>query len=160
MMKTLLTTLFFITSLQAWATPTPEQPDRNEAEYNLDGQLGLKGFDPVAYFAEHGGEALQGNPNISAEYGNVVYRFASEDNRSTFLNNPTKYEPTYGGWCAWAMANRSFVDINPMLFTQNGNRMHFFISAGAKARFDNDLARREKDADDYFESQTGEKPRL
>lgn len=160
MLKVIMTALIAMSAWQAVATPTAEQPDRNEAKYNLDGDLGLKGYDPVAFFEEFGGEALEGDENITAVYGNVEYRFASEDNRDAFLADPTRFEPTYGGWCAWAMANDAYADINPVLFTQNGNRMHFFISRGAKIRFDRDLERREGDADDYWKSETGEEARL
>ncbi len=160
MLRTLSTILVLIWSLQLWATPTAEQPDRNEAEYNLENGLGLKGFDPVGYFAEHGGKALQGDPSIALTYGGVTYHFSSEENREIFTQNPTKYEPTYGGWCAWAMANEAYFDIDPMLFTQNGNRMHFFISASAKLQFDEDLENRENDADVFWEDETGETPRI
>ncbi|MEM7651956.1 MAG: hypothetical protein AAF220_02120, partial [Pseudomonadota bacterium] len=86
--------------------------------------------------------------------------FASEENKEIFFKNPTKYEPTYGGWCAWAMANDAFAAINPVLFTQHGGRMHFFISRSAKARFDRDLLSREADADGFWTGKSGEAPRL
>jgi YHS domain-containing protein len=144
----------------AWATPTVEQPDRNVAAYNLTSQLALRGFDPVSAFAEHGVQALQGDPQVAATYGGVMYHFASEENRQIFLENPTKFEPTYGGWCAWGMANNSEIDVNPMVFTQNGDRMHYFLSRGAKARFDAQLALRESAADSYWKQLSGEEPRL
>jgi hypothetical protein len=161
MLKSIIASIILLSaSWSVQAAPTPEQPDRNEEAYNLEDQsLGLKGFDPVAYFSENGGEALQGDPEISLVYGNVLYRFSSTENKNLFMANPTKYEPTYGGWCAWAMANDSYADINPMLFTQHGNRMHFFISRGAKARFDADLEFHESNADDFWKSESGESPR-
>lgn len=159
MLRLLMTMSFLLLSATAWSAPTAEQPDRNVELYNLDNKLGLKGFDPVAPFAEHGGKAIEGDPNIATTYGDVMYRFASEENRQIFLENPTKYESTYGGWCAWAMANKAYADIDPVLFTQNGDRMHYFIAPGAKARFDADLQRREKDADDFWKSESGENPR-
>ncbi len=159
MNKILMALTLVLTSWSVSAAPTAEQPDRNVDFYNLEAKLGLKGYDPVAYFAEHGAEALEGDPQIATTYGDVMYRFASDENRQIFLGNPTKYEPTYGGWCAWAMANQAYADIDPVLFTQNGNRMHFFISRGAKARFDQNLQSREQDADNYWKSESGEQPR-
>lgn len=154
-----LLTLTFL-SAPAWANGTKEQPDRNDTIYNLQGQIGLKGYDPVSYFPEGGSTPMAGDQNIAGTYGNVVYFFASEQSRQMFFMNPTKYEPTYGGWCAWAMANQAYADIDPRLYTLNGNRAHFFISRGAKARFDRDLQRREMAADRYWGSESGEKPRL
>ena len=163
----------------AFAIPTTEQPDRNIAVYNLlPGQIGLQGYDPVSYFAEGGGVPKVGLVDIAVEYGGVVYQFANQGNRSVFLSNPTKYEPTYGGWCAWAMANDSFADIDPNLYTftkikdgeiqmtdaqdLSARRIHFFISRGAKARFDGDLNKYENLADGFWasDSKSGESPRL
>ena len=158
-MRIAFTILSLLLSFQVLATPTAEQPDRAVEHYNLENKLGLKGYDPVAYFEDQGGEAIKGDAKIATTYGDVMYRFASEENREIFLEDPTKYEPTYGGWCAWAMANEAYADIDPMIYTQHGDRMHFFISRGAKARFDQQLKSREKSADDYWKSESGEEPR-
>jgi len=160
MFKGLISLAIFSFSWMSIAAPTAEQPDRNISKYNLEQDLGLKGYDPVAYFEEAGATAILGDAMITGEYGGVTYHFSSEDNKALFFTNPTKYEPTYGGWCAWAMANQSYADIDPMLFTQNGNRMHFFINRGAKARFDRDLAQREADADAFWASESKEAPRF
>ena len=148
-----------IVSLTSWAGPTAEQLDRNDAKYNLEGVIGLKGYDPVSYFTEGGGHPQKGLAAIEGKYGDVTYFFASDENRNLFFANPTKFEPTYGGWCAWAMANEAYADIDPELYTINGNRLHFFISRGAKARFDRDLASREADDDNFWKGESGETPR-
>ncbi len=152
-----LSLALFSASPLALAAPTLEQPDRNEALYNLQDKVGLKGYDPVSYF--EAGKAQAGQAAIQAEYGGVIYYFASEANRALFLEDPTRFEPTYGGWCAWAMSNKSYADIDPNLFTLHGDRAHFFISRGAKARFDQDLAAREKRADNFWMNESGESPR-
>lgn len=139
------------------------QEDRAVAHYNLSEEgVGLKGYDPVSYFAEGGSTPQKGSESIALDYKGVTYYFASEDNRDTFLVMPERYEPTYGGYCAWAMSSRrgSKVDIDPLLFTISGNRAHFFIAPGAKTNFDRDVARFEKRADRNWERITGEKPRL
>ncbi len=156
----ILTTLILIFSQFALAQRTLEQKDRADVltHYNLEQtQLGLKGYDPVAYFTVD--RAIPGNQSISTNYGGVVYYFSSQENLNEFIANPLKYEPTYGGWCAWAMANNAYADIDPKLYTRNGDRMHFFISRGAKARFDAQLQRREEAADNFWFSETGEAPR-
>ncbi|MCB0420126.1 MAG: hypothetical protein KDD61_03970 [Bdellovibrionales bacterium] len=159
-MRAIALILVSFMSLGAWAVGTQEQPDRNDRIYNLTGAVGLKGYDPVSYFPEGGSQPQMGNMNFAGQYGNVVYYFASEAHRQMFFAEPTKYEPTYGGWCAWAMANQSYADIDPMLFTLNGRRLHFFISRGAKARFDRDLINRETAADNFWRSESGEMPRF
>ena len=44
----------------------------------------------------------------------ISYKFASAANLETFKKNPTKYEPAYGGWCAYAMgAKGEKVEVDP-----------------------------------------------
>ena len=102
-------------------TPQPQAPqsqppqanatnplDRTEtiAAYNLgkDG-LAIEGYDPVAYFAEGGAKPRQGKKDLEIVYASVRYRFATKENKERFEKNPTRYEPAYGGWCAYAMAS-------------------------------------------------------
>lgn len=86
------------------------------AEYNLEEGLALDGYDPVSYF--EGAEPVLGVRKHAARYRGVVYFFDSAEHRDTFLSDPQRYEPAYGGWCAWAMANGGkTVDADPTNFT-------------------------------------------
>lgn len=104
----------------AFAELSSEQ--RAEA-FNLEGKLGLKGYDPVSYFE---GEPKEGSEEISYAYEGVTYRFASEQNKERFQENPGKYEPAYGGWCAWAMLDGSKADIDPLSYTITDGRLLVF----------------------------------
>lgn len=133
---------------------------RNVGEYNLQAGLGLKGYDPVAVFPEGGGQPSLGLAEISLEYLGVTYNFANPSNRDLFMQSPDKYEPTYGGWCAYAMSSGSKVDIQPQVFTIHGNRAHYFVSQRAKQNFDRDVAGHETRADGFWMQISGESPRL
>lgn len=94
-------------------------------QYNLtDGALALKGFDPVAYIES--GKAQAGKSEISSRYRGVVYRFASVETRQRFAENPEKYVPAYGGWCATAMADGRKVEIDPANFKVTNSRLFLF----------------------------------
>ncbi len=151
--------LFALMTLLLFSIGASAQINRNVSKYNLQGDLGLKGYDPVAVFPEGGGKAMKGNGSFSVIHEGVSYHFFSQKNLSLFKTHPEKYEPTYGGWCAYAMASGSTVEIDPTLFTIHGNRAHFFISSRAKRNFDSDVAGFEKRADDHWERISGEKPR-
>jgi hypothetical protein len=100
----------------------------NTAEYNLPrSRLGLKGYDPVAYFPEGGGEPMKGRESITLGYRGVIYRFATEAHREIFRKNPKRYEPAYGGWCAWAMADGQRADIDPKSFVVKNGRLFLFF---------------------------------
>lgn len=93
--------------------------------------LALEGYDPVAYFPDHGGKATEGKESITVTQRGVTYRFASEENRKAFLEKPARYEPQYGGWCAWAMAENDGgkgekVDVDPKSFTVENDRLFVF----------------------------------
>src|SRR5271170_4827476 len=61
-------------------------------------EVGVGGFDPVSYLASV--NPVLGNPKISIKYDGVKYHFSSEANKNTFLGNPVKYLPQFGGWCS------------------------------------------------------------
>lgn len=65
----------------------------------------LGGYDPVAYFVQ--GEPKEGVASESFEYDGFTYLFSSTKNKSLFIENPEKYLPAYGGWCAYAVAETS-----------------------------------------------------
>lgn len=108
-MKVLLLSLFVLLPVTGFTQTA-------ESEYfNLDeDNLAIKGYDPVSYFTEDG--PLQGQKNLTHEYNGATYHFASEANLETFKADPTKYEPAYGGWCAYAMGKGYTADINPKTY--------------------------------------------
>ena len=158
-MRFILSLIVLAMGIQVWAQ-VPVQEDRNEATYNKQFSIGLNGYDPVSYFPEGGSVPIVGDPQISFTYGTIPYFFSSEQNKALFMENPLKYEPTYGGWCAYAMSEDSRIQINPLIFTLQNNRSHFFISKSAKRTFDEEMAVREPAADVNWKNFSGEQPRL
>ena len=152
---TIFTAIFFsVTSAMA-------QTNRNVSQYNLAAGVGLGSYDPVAVFPEGGSAAKKGLDEFRVIHSGVTYLFANAENAKTFEANPEKYEPTYGGWCAYAMGKRtgSKVRIQPTLFTIHGNRAHYFVARSAKAEFDADIAGFEANADVNWTRISGESPR-
>ena len=64
--------------------------------------VALGGYDPVGYFKEH--KALEGSHAFQTTYDEVTYYFANEGHKHTFLKNPEKYLPEFGGWCSMTLA--------------------------------------------------------
>jgi len=71
--------------------------------YAPDG-VAIRGTDPVAYFTE--GRAVPGTAAHSLEWNGATWHFASADNRAAFAEDPGQYAPQYGGFCAWAVAEK------------------------------------------------------
>lgn len=81
------------------------------APTNAPDGLALRGWDPVAYFAE--GRAREGSPAHTARHGGATYRFASAEHRDRFVAEPARYAPQYGGYCAFAMSIDGVADADP-----------------------------------------------
>lgn len=145
--------IFFIfATILGTACWSQDQTERDVSKFNLTEEgLGLKGFDPAVYLLNENAQAVIGNKDISVKYKNVVYLFASEDNKKSFIASPDQNEPTYGGWCAWAMAQGSLVDIKPEFYLINNGRVHFFVNRRARDNFARDVNTYEKQADTNWE---------
>ena len=94
--------------------------------YNLsDNGVALQGYDPVSYFSND--KPIEGDPNIQYTYVGVTYYFASEENQAVFKANPGKYEPAYGGWCAYAMGeDGSKVKVDPETYKIIDGELYLF----------------------------------
>src|SRR5262245_54467176 len=96
--------------------------------YNLGAdKVALKGYGPVAYFTEN--QAQKGRKEISARHQGVTYYFASDAHKQLFTESPDKYRPTYGGWCATAMAKGEKVEVDPTNFKVTNGRLFLFFKA-------------------------------
>jgi YHS domain-containing protein len=61
----------------------------------------VSGYDTVAFFTDS--KPVNGSPFISAEYKGATYFFATEEHKSLFTENPEKYAPQFGGFCAFGV---------------------------------------------------------
>ncbi len=67
----------------------------------------LRGYDPVSYHTI--GTPAMGNGNYVSQYEGQHYLFINKENKKIFDNNPNKYAPAYGGWCAFGVSvNKKF----------------------------------------------------
>ncbi len=107
--------------------------------YNLKRGLAIQGYDPVAYFTEN--KAVEGSEKISHSSEGVTYYFSSTKNRQLFIANPKQYEPQYGGYCAYAMADGDKVRIDPETFKIVDGKLFLFYNF----RFTNTLKSWNKD---------------
>ena len=98
--------------------------------FNLEKGVALQGYDPVAYFNQSKG--LKGNKQFAAIAEGVTYYFINATNKETFLKDPKKYEPQYGGWCAYAMgANGEKVEVDPETFKILNGKLYLFYHSWA-----------------------------
>lgn len=116
--------LFLVLSATAFA----QTPEVRKMQYNLESSgLAIGGYDPVAYFTMN--KAVEGKKELSANYDGITYRFASKQNKDEFTRNPARYEPQFGGWCAYAMGKKGEkVEIDPETFKVLNGKLYLFYN--------------------------------
>lgn len=121
---------YFLTALTAMllTATTIAQTGERVKQFNLgNDHIAINGYDPVAYFTEN--KAKEGNKSIKADYEGVTYYFTSEKDKSLFTTHPRKYEPEYGGWCAYAMgAKGEKVEVDPETFKIINGKLYLFYN--------------------------------
>ncbi|MBU2644003.1 YHS domain-containing protein [bacterium] len=80
------------------------------------------GYDTVAYFTE--GRPVKGLKAFKTKYKGANWYFSSRENLETFQDNPTRYAPQYGGYCAWAVANGDTAKGDPLQWTIHNNKLY------------------------------------
>ena len=95
--------------------------------FNLENGLAIQGYDPVAYFTQS--KAVKGKKELAVSYQGILYYFSSETNKEVFKATPFKYEPEYGGWCAYAMGQKGEkVSVDPETFKILNGRLYLFYN--------------------------------
>lgn len=116
---------FFIFFLMVLCADVFAQSTVRTRQFNLENGLAIQGYDPVAYFNQN--KAIEGIKQLSVNLEGVTYRFANAANKEAFLKDPKKYEPQYGGWCAYAMgATGEKVEIDPETFKIMNGKLYLF----------------------------------
>lgn len=107
--------------------------------------LAIHGYDPVAYFTEK--KAIIGDHKFAVVHKEATYRFASKAHLDAFKANPARYEPAYGGYCAFGVSVNAKFDGDPTLWTITNDRLYLNLDAAIKANFDKDVAGNIRKAD-------------
>ena len=75
-----------------------------QIDYNTNKGYVAEGYDVVSYFKEK--KPVVGKNKFMTGYDGVKFKFSSEINLKIFKENPKKYIPQYGGYCAYAVAEK------------------------------------------------------
>ncbi|HEY5894224.1 MAG TPA: YHS domain-containing (seleno)protein [Chthoniobacterales bacterium] len=107
--------------------------------------VGIKGYDPVAYFTDS--KAVKGSPQFQSSFNGATYQFTSADHKATFEANPSKFEPQFGGFCAWAVSQGYTASIDPNAFQIVNGRLLLQYSLNVRKDFSKDAQGNLKKAD-------------
>jgi len=106
---------------------------------NIDwGSVAIKGYDPVAYFTD--GKAVKGDSKFQSADKGATYYFASAEHKAAFDKEPAKYEPQFGGFCAYAVSQGHTAPISPDAFQIVSGRLLLQYDLGIREKFNKDTA--------------------
>lgn len=118
MKKLFLTTVMGVFGMSLSMAQKANADQNNIANY---------GYDVVNYFKTN--TAARGSVDFSTIHSGAKYYFVSADNLKSFKENPSAYLPQFGGYCAFAMANKNAkVPVNPQTFRIDDGKLFLFYN--------------------------------
>ena len=133
---------------KAPATTTPVAPPAPAPKIliNVDDEgTAILGFDAVAYHTDK--KVTPGSGDHAVAHGGGNFWFASPDHQATFTQEPAKYAPQYGGYCAYAMSEGRLSPVQPEVFEIYEGQFLLFTNPEFKKLFDADPAKHKALAD-------------
>ncbi len=122
MKRLIITLVLIITAILAFA----QSDEVRVKNYNIKKNVAIEGYDPVSYFDN---KPMEGETKFMVTHKGVTYRFTNLVNLNKFKSLPDKYEPAYGGWCAYAMgATGEKVKIDPETFKVLDGKLFLFYN--------------------------------
>ena len=105
----------------------------------------LDGHDVTAFFTDN--QVVKGNPNYASQMDGITYHFASEKAKQMFDENPTKYIPQFGGFCAVAASFNKVEPVQLDLFDVYEDKLYFSRNEKAQKIWNKKKKKTKKRAD-------------
>ncbi len=99
--------------------------------------VGLAGFDPVSFFQSE--SPLNGSPMIRAEHAGATYLFASEESKATFLADPDRYAPQYGGFCSYGVSINILLPVDITTAQVRNDKLYLNVNSDILRKFNADF---------------------
>lgn len=99
--------------------------------------VAIEGVDPVAYFTDS--KAVKGSSKFSYKWKGATWRFANAQNLEKFKESPQKYEPQYGGFCAYAVSEGYTAAIDPEAWSIVNGKLYLNYSKSVRQLWSKDI---------------------
>lgn len=93
-------------------------------------KVAINSYDPVAYYTEN--KATMGQEKFMHTWNDADWHFASQENMQLFTENPEKYAPKYGGYCAFAISKGFTANTSSETFEIIDNDLFLFADQDVK----------------------------
>ncbi len=116
---------------------------------NVDGNgVAIQGYDPVAFFTDN--RPIKGSPQFQSEYKGAKYYFVSSEHKAAFEKEPAKYEPQFGGYCAYGVSHGRKAPIKIEAWQIVNGRLLMQYDLDIKGEFNRDQQGSLKKADENW----------
>ena len=99
--------------------------------------VAMRGFDPVAYFAEN--KPVPGHDRHQHAWNGARWYFANAENLDAFVKDPEQYAPRYGGFCAYAVSHGYTADGDPQVWKIVDGRLYLNYNRDAQQAWEEDI---------------------
>jgi hypothetical protein len=106
--------------------------------------LAVHGYDVVSFFS---GQPTVGSDKFALAHNGAAYRFATQANMDAFKATPAKFEPAYGGFCAYGAALGKKFDGDPRFWKIVDGKLFLNLNADIQAKWSEDILGNLKKAD-------------
>ena len=134
--KLFLISLFVISNIATTASAV---------NIHTNSTTGVQGYDLVSYHSETG--PVRGNGHHVSVHEGVTYLFTTKENKQSFDQNPQKYLPAYGGYCAYGVSvGKKFVG-DPDVWKLVDGRLYLNLDKNVQKEWEKDIPGRIEMAD-------------
>ena len=144
-------TIFTLATLWAFASAAP-----SFAGTDTDSTIGAGGYDLTSYRTQE--KPQRGNGHHVAVLDGVSYLFATDENKKAFEENPAKFLPEFGGYCAFGVSvNKKFV-ADPEQFDVIDGKLYLNLDAKVRSIWLQNVSGRISDANSNWKKISHKKP--
>lgn len=115
----------------------PAYADQAPVYTGLLSRVAVSGYDPVAYFTD--GRPVRGSERFRINHQGYEYRFASAEHLAAFRENPSRYVPQYGGYCAWAVSQGYTASADPTNWRIVDGKLYLNYNDEIQRRWEGDI---------------------
>lgn len=115
----------------------------------------INGYDAVAYFKES--KPIKGDSQFNYQWKDANWYFSSKENLETFKENPEKYVPQYGGYCAYGTSEGHKAPTQPDAWTIVDGKLYLNYNKAVEVLWNKNQSELIKKADTNWDGVKGKK---
>jgi len=102
------------------------------------GGVAINGYDPVAYFVDNA--PIKGDTALGYTWNGTKWQFANQKNLAAFKENPEKFAPKFGGYCAYAVSQGYTALTDPNAWSIVDGSLYLNYSKSVRSRWQQDTS--------------------